>query len=167
MEDYTATTVARAVIYSNGSEESVAENPVEVTARWKGHLGFESKNSQGATVRMDSPSDGASPSPMELVLMALAGCTGMDVVSVLEKKRQPVEAMDIRVRGTRAEDHPQIYTAIEVEYLVSGAHLTAEAVARAIELSMTKYCSVGGMLAKAASLTTSFKILPMEGRTHE
>lgn len=145
----------------------MTEKPVEVTARWTGDLGFESKNSQGATVRMDSPSDGASSSPMELVLMALAGCTGMDVISILEKKRQPVESMDVRVRGTRTEDHPRIYTAIELEYVLSGAHLTAEAVARAIDLSMDKYCSVGGMLAKAASLHTSFKILPVEGATHE
>jgi putative redox protein len=155
------------VIYSEGSEESVADNPLEITARWTGDLGFESKNAQGAAVWMDSPSDSTSPSPMELMLMALAGCTGMDVVSILEKKRQRAESIEIRVRGTRAEDHPQVYTAIELEYILSGAKLTPEAVARAIELSMTKYCSVGGMLSKAASLRTSFRIVPVEGATRE
>ncbi len=69
---------------------------------------------------MDSVREGTAPSPMEVLLMALAGCTGMDIVSILEKKRQPADSIEIRVRGTRAEDHPRIYTAIEIEYVLSG-----------------------------------------------
>jgi putative redox protein len=145
----------------------MAENRTEITARWTGALGFTAKNPRGATAKMDSPPESAAPSPMELLLMALAGCTGMDVVSILEKKRQPAESMEISVHGTRAEDHPRIYTSIDIEYVLSGAQLTAEAVARAIELSIGKYCSVGGMLAKAAALHTSFRIVPGEKPPHE
>jgi putative redox protein len=140
---------------------------MEVAAHWAGALGFEAGNTKGASVRMDSSSEGGSPTPMELVLMALAGCTGMDVVSILEKKRQPAESMEIRVRGTRAEDHPRGFTDIELEYILTGSKLTPEAVARAIELSIDKYCSVGGMLAKAAVLRTSFRIVPVEKSIHE
>jgi putative redox protein len=104
---------------------------------------------------------------MEVVLMALAGCTGMDIVSILEKKRQPADSIEISVHGTRAEDHPRIYTAIEIEYVLAGPLLTGEAVSRAIELSITKYCSVGGMLAKSASLRTTFRIVPAGKPTHE
>jgi len=145
----------------------MAEDRTEIKARWTGGLGFDAENSHGAKVRMDSLREGAAPTPMELVLMALAGCTGMDVVSILEKKRQPAESIEIHVRGTRAQDHPRGYIEIELEYVLSGAQLTDEAVARAIELSVNKYCSVGGMLAKVATLRTSFRIVPGERATHE
>jgi putative redox protein len=140
---------------------------MEITARWTGALGFNAENPHGASVRMDSLPESGSPSPMEMVLMALAGCTGMDVVSILEKKRRPAESINIFVRGTRAEDHPRGFAAIDIEYVLSGPQLTAEAVSRAIELSIGKYCSVGGMLAKAATLRTSFRIVPGEKPPHE
>ncbi len=141
----------------------MAGQPTEITARWKGGLGFEAVNAQGIAVRMDPPSDGAYLTPMELLLMALAGCTGMDVADILRKKRQPVDSMEIRVRGTRAEDHPRVYTAIELEYILSGADLSPEAVARSIELSMKKYCSVSGMLERSVSIRTSFRIVAGKG----
>jgi putative redox protein len=167
MSDYTASMTDPAVIYSRLSEEFVAKDRLEVSARWTGALGFEAKNPAGSSVHMDSLPDGVSPTPMEMVLMALAGCTGMDIVSILEKKRQPAESIEIHVRGMRAEDHPRGFTDIELEYVLSGPRLTAEAAARAIELSIEKYCSVGGMLAKAATLRTSFRIVPGEKATHE
>jgi putative redox protein len=137
----------------------VAGQPTEIAARWKGGLGFEAVNGQGVSVRMDQPSDSAFLTPMEMVLMALAGCTGMDVADILRKKRQAPESMEIRVRGTRAENHPRVYTGIEVEYILSGTGLLPEAVARSIELSMTKYCSVGGMLERSVPIRTSFRIV--------
>jgi putative redox protein len=137
--------------------------PAEIIARWKGGLGFEAVNAQGISVRMDPPSDAAYLTPMELVLMALAGCTGMDVADILRKKRQTVESMEIRVRGARTEDHPRVYSAIELEYIVSGKEVSAEAVARSIELSMTKYCAVGAMLSPNVPIRTSYRIVPAEG----
>jgi putative redox protein len=131
----------------------------EITARWKGGLGFEAVNAQGVSVRMDAHSENPSLTPMELVLMALAGCTGMDTADILRKKRQKVDSMEIRVRGTRTEDHPKVYTGIEVEYVVTGANVDSEAVARSIDLSINKYCSVGAMLAPSVPITTSFRIV--------
>lgn len=130
----------------------------EISAFWKGGLGFEAVNAQGVSVRMDPPSGEAYLSPMELVLIALAGCTGMDTADILRKKRQSLESMEIHVRGTRAEDHPKVYTGIEVEYVFSGADLSPQAIERAIELSTEKYCSVGAMLAPSVPIRTSYRI---------
>ena len=140
----------------------MAEKETEITARWKGGLGFEAVNAQGIAVRMDPQTADPYLTPMELVLMALAGCTGMDVADILRKKHQTVESMEIRVRGTRAEDHPRVYTAVELEYVLAGADLSPEAVARSIALSMEKYCSVGGMLSRSAAIHTSFRIAGRE-----
>jgi putative redox protein len=133
--------------------------PTEITARWKGGLGFEAVNPQGVPVRMDSPSENPYLTPMELVLMALAGCTGMDTADILRKKHEEVKSMEIRVRGTRTEDHPRVYTGIDIEYVVTGVDLSEEAVARSIELSMTKYCSVSAMLAPSVPIKTSYRIV--------
>ena len=145
----------------------MAGKKVNVTARWTGALRFEAASEAGAAVRMDSLPGASASTPMELALMALAGCTGMDVVDILAKKRQPAESIEIRVSGARAEDHPRVYTEIDLEYILSGKALTPEAVARSIELSITKYCSVGGMLAKTAAIRTSFRIVPPEETPHE
>lgn len=107
----------------------------------------------------------AGPSPMELLLVALAGCTGMDTISILRKKRQQVTGYVIDVRGVRADDHPRVYTAITVEHLVTGHAVDPQAVRRAIELTETKYCPVGAMLGKATTITHSFRI--EEASAHE
>jgi len=96
---------------------------------------------------------------MELVLMALAGCTGMDVISILRKKRQDVTGYEINVRGVRAETHPMVYTHITVEHVVTGHRVDPAAVARAVELSETKYCSVSGMLRKAAQIESTYRVV--------
>jgi putative redox protein len=139
---------------------------IQITSQWRSGLAFTAGGKSGVSIVMGSADGEPANTPMELVLMALAGCTGMDVVSVLEKKRQPAASLEIRIRGTRAAEHPRVYTDIEIEFLLRGELLTEEAVARAIELSETKYCSVGGMLQKTARLRTSFKILPPEA-AHE
>jgi putative redox protein len=95
---------------------------------------------------------------MELLLIALGGCTGADVQSILEKKRQRVTAYEIEVRGERRAEHPRIYTSIEVIHHVRGHDVDPQAVAHAIELSETKYCSVSAMLSQAARLTMRFEI---------
>jgi putative redox protein len=99
-----------------------------------------------------------SPTPMELLLIALGGCTGADVVSILEKKRQRVTAYEIEVRGQRRDEHPRIYTSIEIVHRVRGKKVDEKAVAHAIELSETKYCSVSAMLAAAATIKTRYEI---------
>lgn len=100
--------------------------------------------------------------PMEMLLVGLAGCTGMDVIAILRKKHQQVTGYEVRVRGERAEDHPMVFTTITVEHIVTGHAVNPQAVARAIELSATKYCGAGAMLGKTAALTHTFRIMEAE-----
>lgn len=98
---------------------------------------------------------GAGPQPPRLLLLALAGCTAMDVISILRKKRQQVSGLSVEVQGSQADKHPRVYTRISVLYRVRGQNVDPQAVARAIELSTTRYCPVIAMLGKVAEVTTS------------
>ncbi len=126
---------------------------------------FVAEAGSGYTVRLDaaesSGEQGGGFIPMEMVLVGLAGCTAMDVISILRKKRQDVTEYQVHVRGERAEDHPKVFTSITVEHIVTGHGVSPEAVARAIELSETKYCSVGAMVRQTAEFTTTFEIVPV------
>ncbi len=97
--------------------------------------------------------------PMELLLVGFGGCTGMDVISILRKKRQTIARLEMNVKGEKSEDYPKIYTKIHIEYVVTGKDIKADAVERAIELSLGKYCSVGATLAKAGTITHSYRIV--------
>ena len=99
------------------------------------------------------------PRPMELLLIGLAGCTAMDVVSILKKKRQSFTGLEVRVTAERAETHPKVYTRIHLEFVVKGKGADPRAVERSIELSQTKYCSASAMLSKVAEITTSYRIV--------
>lgn len=132
--------------------------------RWTGNRGFIGTDAIGRSVVMDAPreyqGDGAGIRPIELVLHALAGCTGMDVVSILEKKRQDVRGLEIVVHGRqRVEEYPKIYDAIEIEYIVTGYGVRPQDVGRAIELSEEKYCAVKGMVGSHVAVSTSFKVV--------
>lgn len=100
----------------------------------------------------------AGSSPKELLLMALGGCTAMDVIPILRKKHSPVEDVEIRVAGNVREEHPQIFTDIHIEYTFRGNGINPDDVERAIELSTTKYCSVSAMLRESVNITHSFRI---------
>lgn len=102
----------------------------------------------------------AGSTPKELMLMALAGCTSMDVIPILKKKRSPVVGYECRVKGTEREEHPRYFTEIQIEYVFYGDGIKPEDVQRAIELSETKYCSVSAQLRGTAAITTSFRIEP-------
>jgi putative redox protein len=118
----------------------------------------------GHAIVMDGPSsvggNNTGPRPMELLLMAFGGCTGMDVISILRKKKQDVTGLELNVNGEMAKDHPHMYTAIHIEYNVKGRDISEDAVKRAIELSLERYCSVGATLSKAAKITHSYNIIP-------
>lgn len=134
-----------------------------VRVRWGGNRQFVGWDEAGHGVVMDASSsykgEGTGARPIELVLYALAGCTGMDVISILEKKRMDVRDFEILVEGTqREDDFPKIYTDINIHYIVTGVAVTDQAVARAIELSEEKYCSVKGMLGEQVTVTTSFEV---------
>ncbi len=134
-----------------------------VTVRWSGNRQFIGWDEAGHGIVMDTSvaykGEGTGIRPIELVLYGLAGCTGMDVISILEKKRQDVRGITIEVKGIqREDDYPKIYTDVEIEYVVTGYGVSPEAVRRAIELSEEKYCAVGGMIAGKVRLTTSFTV---------
>ena len=102
---------------------------------------------------------GTAATPMELLLIALGGCTGVDVVSILQKKRQEVTDYRIEVRGERRDEFPKSFTRLFVKHIVRGRGLAEQAVARAIELSDTKYCSVAATLRGSAEIVTSYEII--------
>ena len=131
----------------------------EIEAEWKGGGAFIGQNAAGGTVQMGKLDERPGVSPMELLLVGLAGCTGVDIVSILEKKRQPLKAFKIKVRGNRAEDYPKIYKEIEITYLIWGEGIEPKAVERAIQLSEEKYCSVSAMLRSVADIRWTYQIL--------
>jgi putative redox protein len=96
--------------------------------------------------------------PMELLIVGLAGCTAMDVIGILRKKRQHVTGYEVQVRGERAEDHPMVFVEVTVEHIVTGHDVQPAAVARAVELSETKYCGASATLSKTAKVTHTFRI---------
>jgi putative redox protein len=120
------------------------------------------KSDSSHWVVMDgSPTFGGSSagsSPKELLLMALGGCTAMDVIPILKKKRAPVEAFEVRVKGNVRDEHPQVFTDIHIEYVFRGNDLDPGDIERAIELSTTKYCAVSAMLNDSVTITHSFSI---------
>lgn len=129
----------------------------EAVAVWKqAGLGFDARVPSGAQMELNS--QGAVFRPAELLMVGLAGCTGMDVIDILQKKRQAVTDFQVETRGEMSEDHPRRYVKIEIKYVVTGHNIDPEAVQRAIELSETKYCSVAASLRPGAPVTTSFEI---------
>jgi putative redox protein len=98
--------------------------------------------------------------PKELVLIGLAGCTSMDVIPILKKKRSPIVSYECNIKAVEREEHPKIFTEIHIEYIFYGDGIKAEDVERAIELSTTKYCSVSAMLSATAKITHSYRIEP-------
>lgn len=132
------------------------------SVRWIGEEKFVAISPSGHAMALDSESaSNKAPTPMELLLMALGSCTATDVVSILKKKRQPLEALEVICSGERASEPPKVYTKLEVVYRLRGK-LEEAAVKHAIELSEQKYCSVSAMLQKTATLTWRHEILPPE-----
>jgi putative redox protein len=123
---------------------------------------FAGKADSGHWTIMDgSPNFGgsdAAPRPKELLLFALGGCTSSDVVPILKKKKVPVEAYEVRVTAEVREEHPQVFTSIHLEYVITGEGINPVDVERAIELSITKYCAVTAMLSQAFPITHSYRI---------
>jgi putative redox protein len=97
--------------------------------------------------------------PMELLLIGIGGCSGMDVVSILKKKKQTITGLEINVNGQKAESYPQKFTGIDIEFIIKGKNISEEAVKRAIQLSMEKYCSVKATLEGSANINYTYKII--------
>jgi putative redox protein len=128
--------------------------------RWVGHEQFVAVGPSGHAVPLDSDrQSNTAPGPMELLLLALGSCTATDVVSILKKKRQKLDALEVQVSGERAHHSPMVWTKLEIVYRLRGK-LDDKAVRDAIELSETKYCSVAAMLKKTAQMSYRYEITP-------
>ena len=137
----------------------MAVEPYKATVKWIGDEMFVGTPPSGHAQVIDTKSDRSAPSPVEMLLVAVAACTAADVISILLKKRQNVANYDVEVSGTRVDDHPRKFTAFHVHHIVRGSNVSEQALAHAIELSDTKYCSVGATVRPTAEITTSFEII--------
>ena len=124
---------------------------------------FVAESGTGHALVMDDANGHTGPKPIELALLALGGCTGFDVISILRKKRQTVTGYEIEVRAEQNPEPPAYFTRVEIKPRLRGC-IDPGAVERAIHLSETKYCSVGAMISKTAKIETTFEILPDEAQ---
>jgi putative redox protein len=129
---------------------------------WKQGLSFEGTADSGFSLPLGtSKQEGGQEDgfrPMELLLIGLAGCTSMDVISIMKKKQQIVTKFEVKVHGDRAQEHPKVFTHIEIEYILTGKNLDPAAASRSVELSETKYCSAMATLKKAVNISTRITI---------
>jgi len=139
---------------------------MQVEVNWKGRLSFDGKAESGFTVPLgSSPEVGGDNDgfrPMELMALSLAGCTAMDVISILSKKRQAVSDFRVAVKTERADEHPKVFTHATIEYHVSGKGVQEDAVVRAIELSATRYCPAQAMLKPVLPIDLIYFIYEVE-----
>ena len=131
---------------------------------WSGEgVSFTASTDSGHTITMDGAPEAGGKNqgarPMELLLAGTGGCTAFDVVTILKKGRHEITACEVELSATRAESDPKVFTGIHFHFVVSGRNLKPEAVARAIELSKSKYCSASIMLGKTAAITCDHKII--------
>lgn len=142
---------------------------MDAKVTWQGGLTFQGSVEAGFNVPLGAEAEvgGADDGfrPMELIATGLAGCTAMDVISVLRKKRQEVTAFDVQVHAIRAESHPKVFTEAEIEYHISGRDVDEAAVLRAMELSATRYCPAQAMLSQVFPIKLKYMIYEDGGET--
>lgn len=139
---------------------------MDVKVVWDHGLSFSGTADSGFTLPLGAARSAGGEDdgfrPMELIALGLAGCTAMDVISILLKKRQQVTGFEVRVHAERTAEHPRVFTDIVIEYIVRGRGIDPAAVERAIELSETKYCPAQAMLAKAVPIRHTYQIIAEE-----
>ena len=128
--------------------------------KWTDGYQFVAESKTGHAIVLDSP-EGAdtAATPMELVLQGLCGCTGMDVISILQKMKKDVRKMEISAEAERSEEHPKVFTRIHLRYKIEGKGIDKESVEKAIRLSEDKYCSVAAMLRKSVTLSYDYEVV--------
>jgi len=129
---------------------------------WKGRMSFDGTADSGFGIHLGTdPSVGGDNDgfrPLELMAISLAGCTAMDVISILTKKRQEVTGFEVRVEAGRADEHPKVFTDAVIDYIVTGHNVDENAVVRAIQLSAERYCPAQAMLAPVFPMTLRYQI---------
>ena len=142
---------------------------MDVIINWKGKMSFEGASDSGFVQKMDADlavgGENTAARPMEFIALGLAGCTAMDVLSILQKKKQPVTYFQVQIHAQRMDEHPKVFSKAVIEYLVTGRNVDETALLRAIELSAEKYCPAQAMLSKAFPLQLVYKIFDEDGKT--
>ncbi|WP_413727600.1 OsmC family protein [Sodalis sp. RH19] len=131
---------------------------MQARVKWVEGLSFMGESASGHQVLMDGNAGEKAPSPMEMVLMSVGGCSAIDVVSILHKARQDVRDCEVKLTSERRDEAPRLFTHINLHFIVTGAGLTDKAVERAVTLSAEKYCSVSLMLGASVNMTHSFEV---------
>jgi putative redox protein len=133
----------------------------EANVRWAGKMAFVGKAGSNHLVPMDTvpefDGESSATKPLELLLLGLGGCTGMDVVSLLRKMRVDFSGIEMNITADRAEEHPTVYTKIDIEYVITGRGIDQDKVKRAVDLSQEKYCSVSAMLRKSCPINYTIR----------
>lgn len=130
----------------------------EISVDWLGDYAYHGINDAGGSLQLGTYEGKPGVSPMELLLFGVAGCTAVDVVSILTKKRKELRKFKVSVRGKRADQHPKVWTEIEVTYHLWGTDLDDKSVEQAIQLSEEKYCSASAMLSATAQIHSNYVI---------
>jgi putative redox protein len=134
-----------------------------VTAHWLENYTFVGKTEKHKSVLIDSATaenpETIAPSPMDLVLLGLTGCAGIDVKLILAKSKKPISRLEVKATANRRDEFPRIFTDIHLHFTVSGENIDDKSVARAVKLSAEKYCSVSAMLEKTVKITHDYSIL--------
>lgn len=133
-------------------------NEISVQARSIGEGTFEIDTQSGHSLVLSSATEDRGPRPMEMLLVALAGCAGVGISGILRKMRQDVTAYEIRIHGDRTANDPKVFTTITVEHIFTGRNLQAANIQRAIDLDTTNYCGVNVMLSSSAKIEHRFQI---------
>jgi putative redox protein len=138
-------------------------NDMTVRAKLETGMRFDAETGSGHHILLDAGEhnggQNAGPQPMEMLLVSLASCAAMDIISILRKKRQNIATYEVLVWGGRTEEYPRVFVEITVEHLFSGQNIQPEAVQRAIELTEERYCGASAMLGKTARISHTYRIL--------
>jgi putative redox protein len=140
-----------------------------VKVRWEGKMRFTATRDEGQSLGMDASTnfggEGQDFTPVELILAGLGGCTGMDIIWIMNRQRQEVAGLEVNVSGTKRKDEPHYYETINAHYVVRGPRIDESALKKAIELSEEKYCTVRANLRPEVKVTTSYSIETSSGNS--
>ncbi|MCK4834523.1 MAG: OsmC family protein [Gammaproteobacteria bacterium] len=139
---------------------------MKAVVKWLDNMSFIGESESGHSVVMDGPPESGGRNlgvrPMEMVLLGMGGCTAFDVVMILQRQRQSISDCHVELSAERADEVPKVFTRIHVHYVVKGKALDEKKVARAVEMTAEKYCSVSIMLAQSAEVTHDFEIIEQD-----
>lgn len=139
---------------------------MKAVVKWLDNMSFVGESESGHSVVMDGPPDSGGRNlgvrPMEMVLLGMGGCTAFDTVLILQRQRQSITDCHVELSAERADKVPKVFTKIHVHYIVKGKNLDEKKVARAVEMTAEKYCSVSIMLAKSVDVTHDYEVIEEE-----